>query len=181
MSESRKAMSTWLGTLARGGLLRADHEEAGVAVAAYVVGEDRLGELREWMTSQPAEVTAREQRGAVEVCIWMAHADRKMDPEETHLLRQIVMESDLDEETRDELVQASHDPPSLDGIEQRVTHPVLRELLLALSWELAAADGGVADSERDFHVGLARRLQVGEDRAQEIRDSITQRLSAPPG
>ena len=115
------------------------------------------------------------------MCIWMAHADRKMDPEEAHLLRQIVMESDLDEEARDELVQASHDPPSLDGIEERVTHPVLRELLLALSWELATADGRVSDAERAFHVGLAKRLQVDENRAEEIRDSVTQRLSAPPG
>lgn len=174
-------MATWLGTLARGGVLRAEHEEAGVAVASYVVGEERLGELRQWMTAQPAEVVAREQRGAIEVCTWMAHADRRVDPEEAHLLRQIVLESDLDEETRDALVQASHDPPSLEGIESRVTHPVLRELLLALSWELATVDGRVSDAERDFHVGLAKRLGVDAGRAEELRGSVTERLSAPPG
>jgi hypothetical protein len=165
-------MSTWLGALAKGGLLDNDHEEAGHAVAAFVVGDERLEELRRWWKAQPDADVARETRGAIEICIWMANADRRLDPEEAHMLRAIVLESQLDEDTQDELVAAIHDLPSLDGIEERLTHPVLRELLLALAWELAAADGRIDLRERDFHVGLALRLGIDDARAREIREAI---------
>ena len=137
MSDSSMAMSTWIGALSSGGVLRGELEEAGVTVAAYVVGEDRLSELREWMVQQPKDVIAREQVAAIQVCIWMANADRNLDPEESHLLQQIIMNSGLDADTQDQLVTEVHDPPSLEGLEERLTHPVLRELLLGLSWELA--------------------------------------------
>ena len=68
--------------LAHGGVLRSDLEEAGVTVAAYVVGEERLSELREWMTKQSPDVLAAQRVAAVEICIWMANADRNLDPEE---------------------------------------------------------------------------------------------------
>ena len=83
-------MSTWIGALSSGGVLRGELEEAGVTVAAYVVGEDRLSELREWMVQQPKDVIAREQVAAIQVCIWMANADRNLDPEESHLLQQTL-------------------------------------------------------------------------------------------
>jgi hypothetical protein len=169
-------MSTWLGALAKGGLLASDHEEAGHAVAAFVVGDERLEALRAWWEAQPADVVAREKRGAIEICIWMANADRRLDPEEAHMLRAIVLESHLDEDTQDELVASIHDLPSLEGIEDRLTHPVLRELLLALAWELAAADGEIDVRERDFHVGLALRLGIDEARAREIREAISAEL-----
>jgi hypothetical protein len=179
MTDSRLAMATWLGTLAKGGVLgdaqgdaNAPHREAGDAVAAFVVGDEALATLRRWWKAQPPEVVAREKRGAIEICIWMANADRRLDPEEAHMLRAVVLESGLDEDTQDELVAAIHDPPSLAGIEERLTHPVLRELLLALAWELASADGQIDLRERDFHVGLAKRLGVPEARAREIRDAI---------
>jgi len=171
-------MSTWLGTLSRGGIIRDPHEEAGVAVAAYVVGEDRLSQLREWMASEPEEVRTREQRGAIQVCFWTAHADREVAEEERDLLRQIVLASELPEGERSTLLEQSEEP-SLRGIEKRVTHPVLRELLLALSWELAAADGRIHDMERAFHQGLAKRLEIPEGRAAEIRESIGEQVGGP--
>ena len=45
---STAAMSSWIGTLARGGVVKHPIEEAGLAVAAFVVGEDKLDELRAW-------------------------------------------------------------------------------------------------------------------------------------
>ena len=45
MMQATSAMSTWIGTLARGGVL-SGAEAAGLAVAAFVVGEERLDELR---------------------------------------------------------------------------------------------------------------------------------------
>lgn len=176
ISDAQKAMASWLGALARGGVLGDSWEQAGQAVAAFVVGEAELDELRGWFAAQPAEVATRERRAAIEVCIWMAHADRNVDVEETHLLRQIIGSSLLDEDTQDELVREAHEPPSLAALEKRLTHPVLRELLLALCWELASADGRVDRSERDFYTGLARRLGVGDVRAAEIQRAIGERV-----
>lgn len=155
-------------------------EAAGLAVAAYVVGEERLDALRTWFDEQSVDVAVREKQAAIEICIWMANADRNLDPEEAYFLKQLVMASQLDDDTVDALVSAVHDPPSLDDLEERLTHPVLRELMLALSWELAGTDGHVDRAEAAFHEGLAKRLGIDELRADELRASMTARLSAPP-
>jgi uncharacterized tellurite resistance protein B-like protein len=178
--DSRMAMSTWVGALGRSGLLRNDVERAGVAVATFVVGEERIEELRAWLRKAPTDVLRREKRAAIEVCIWMANADRRLDPEEAHFLRALVSDSGLDDDTVDELVESIHDLPSLDGIELRLTHPTLRELMLALAWELASADGTVDRLEEAFHVGLAKRLGVESSRATELRDAVVQRISLTP-
>jgi len=181
MSKSTLAMSSWLGSLARGGVLKGgDVGAAGMGVASYVVGAEALDALRQWMEQQPADVVTRERRAAVEVCIWMANADRQLDPEESHLLSEIIGRSGLDEDTMDELVAEVHDPPSLAKIEEKLTHPTLRELMLALAWEMAESDGEVAPSEADFYTGLAKRLGVDDARAQEIRSSVMARVSQPP-
>lgn len=173
-------MSTWVGALAQSGIVKGAVENAGVAIATYVVGESRVEELRGWLSSQTPDVVVREKRAAIEVCIWMANADRKLDPEEAYFLRTIIGESGLDDDTVDELVQAVHDMPSLDDIEDRLTHPVLRELMLALAWDLATSDGSVDRLEEAFHVGLAKRLGIESSRAAELRDAVTQRLSLAP-
>lgn len=173
-------MTTWLGTLAAGGVLDGAHAQAGVTVAAYVVGEEAVAALRGWMSEESAETVRREKRAAIEVCIFMANADRKLDPEEAHMLRQIIGSSGLDEDTVDDLVAAVHSPPALDGIEERLTNATLRELMLALSWEMATADGDVDESESALYDDLARRLEVEAERALELRSAVTVRLSAPP-
>jgi uncharacterized tellurite resistance protein B-like protein len=167
------AMTGWLGTLGRSGLI--DHDGSagtGQAVASYVVGEEAIASLRSFFDKAPPEVRDREKRAAIEVCIWMVHADRQVDPEEVNLLREIIGRSGLSEDVQDELVSESHEPPSLADLEERLTHPVLRELLLALSWELATSDGSVAKSERDFYTGLSKRLGISAERAAEIQRAI---------
>ena len=181
MSDAQSAMTTWIGTLAHGGLLTSPLEEAGVTVAAYVVGEERLSELREWLVAQPAEELVKQRVAAVEICIWMANADRNLDPEEAHLLKEIILWSELDDDTQDRLVEAVHEPPSLEGIEERLTHPVLRELMLALAWELAHADGKLAGREEAFLTGLAKRLEIAPERARELHAAITDRIGQLPG
>ncbi|MBX3246401.1 MAG: TerB family tellurite resistance protein [Myxococcales bacterium] len=180
MSEAQSAMTTWIGTLAHGGLLRTPLEEAGVTVAAYVVGEERLAELREWMLGQSKETLREHQIAAIRICIWMANADRELDPEESHLLREIITNSDLDEDTQDALVAEVHDPPSMVGIEDQLVHPVLRELMVALAWELACSDGSVAPSEEAFAAGIGKRLGVDAWRVDELRHAVTDRVSQPP-
>jgi tellurite resistance protein len=173
MKEASKAMATWVGTLARGGVLYDSDEEAGVAVAAYVVGEGRLSDLREWMRAQPADRVRREQEAAIAACIWMAQADRQLDPSERELLEEIVNHSGLDYETQERLVASIDGAPSVEGLPRTDSHPVLRELLLALAWELALADGRIDQSERDFYGELATRLEVDPARAAEVRDALS--------
>lgn len=171
---AQRAMAGWLGHLARGGVL-SDADASG-AVASFLVGEERVDELARWFAAQAPERQQQERRAAVEVCIWMAHADRDVSPDERLLLRELVSRSGLDEDTQDELVTAVHEPPPIEGVEKRLTHPVLRELMLALAWELAMADGRVDGAERALHADLAARLDVDDARAQEIRDAVASRL-----
>ena len=179
-NDASLAMATWVGALAEGGVLTSGHAEAGATVAAYVVGAERLASLRAWMTEQSPEVVAREKHAAIELCIYMANADRNLDPEESFLLQRIVSESGLDEDAIDGLVAQVHAPTHLDGLETRLTHPVLRELMLALAWELACSDGAIDEAESAVFDELVTRLAVDPARAEELKDAMTARLSAPP-
>lgn len=171
-------MATWIGTLARGGVIRSADADAGAVVAAYVVGEGKLDELRTWLSSLLPDQLHREQRAAIEVCIWMACADRELGGEERAMLREIVQASGLPETDASELLAVTEagDLPSLKTLAKRLTHPVLRELMLALAWELACADGRIARAESDFYTGLAKRLEVDPARAEEIRESVSGRI-----
>lgn len=173
--ESERAMAGWLGALGKAGLIDAG-TDTSTAVAQYVVGQDAMTSLRDFFESATPEVRERERRAAIEVCIWMMHADRNVDPEEVALLREIIGRSGLSDDVQDELVTSTHEPPSLEGIESRLTHPVLRELLLARSWELASVDGNVSGPERDFYTGLSKRLGVTAVRAAEIQRAIAERV-----
>lgn len=172
-------MTTWVGALSSSGVLEPDDgdAEAGGAVAAYVVGEDRVEELRAFFRdAAPAEI-ARERRAAVEAVIGMAQSDRDVHPEERHLLSRLVARSGLDEDTQDELVMRVHEPQEITDLGERLTHPVLRELMLALAWELALADGRIDEAETTFYRSLAEQLGVEPERAEEIAGSVAGRLA----
>ena len=170
-------MATWVGTLARGGVLEAEGDAAaGEAIAAYVVGEKALEELHRFFGSASFDEATRERRAAVEVCIAMAHADREVQPEERELLHEIVADSGLPAEVLAELTAMVREPTSLEGLEDRLTQPVLRELMLALCWELAMADERIDPAETTFFDRLARQLSVAPERARELRDAIADRL-----
>lgn len=172
-----RAVASWVGTLASGGLITDEHQEAGLSVAAYVVGESRLGDLREWIIALDRDAVVTAQRAAIETLIWMANADRNLDPEEAHMLKEIIMRSKLDADTQDELVEAVHNPPELDQLAVRIGHPVLAEMLVALSWELADADGDISRSEETFMNDLAKKLGVDSERVAEIRDAVVARVA----
>lgn len=175
MSEARKAMQGWMGALARGGVIDADAGDLD-PVAALVVGHAELAELSAWLRSQTDAVRERERRAAIEVCIWMANADRSLDPAELEMLRGLIGSSGLPLEIQAELSASIEDPPSLAELETRLTHPILRELMLALAWEMASADGSIARSESAFLTGLARRLDVAPARTAEIQRAIAERV-----
>jgi uncharacterized membrane protein YebE (DUF533 family) len=177
-TETTRAVASWIGTLASGGLITDPHQEAGLSVAAYVVGESRLSDLREWLLSQDEATVRTAQKAAIETLTWVANADRKLDPEESHMLKEIIMRSRLDADTQDELVSAVHDPPSLDELSVRIGHPVLAELLVALSWELSDADGDISRGEEAFLTGLAKKLGVTEQRSAELRDAVVAQVAS---
>jgi hypothetical protein len=172
-----RAMEGWLGTLGHVGVIDADSDDEGAtALATFVVGEEGVASLRSFFAKATPDVRERERRAAIEICIWMMHADRQVDPEEVAMIREIIGRSGLSDDVQDELVQGTHEPPSLEGIEDRLTQPALRELLLALCWELASIDGTVAKAERDFYTGMSKRLGVGAARAAEIQRSMAERV-----
>jgi uncharacterized membrane protein YebE (DUF533 family) len=163
------AMQRWVELLGAGGVV----EACGAATTGRApITEAQIAELQTWLAAQPPEVRKRERQAAIEVCIWMANADRNLDAEEAAMLKTVIDRSGLDDDTKDGLVSAVHDPPSLMDLEERLTHPVLRELMLVLAWELAKADGTVARAEAAFFEGLAKRLGVSAARAAELQAAV---------
>ncbi len=180
--DARRAIETWVGALASGGVLAepdADagpDDKAGRALAKFVLGEAGVTDLHAFLTSADEATAVRERCAASEVCIWMAHADRELHPEERRMLENLVAASRLSEDRRASLVAAIDAPPPLDGIEERLTHPVPRELIMALAWELALSDGTVDAEEEALFLRMATRLDVSMNRAQELRHAMDQRI-----
>lgn len=167
------AMATWVGALARGGLLIGHTEEEGAMLAHRVLGDDELTRLRTWFAAQPPQVVERERRGAIHACIWMAHADREVAPEEVALLEEVIRHSDLSPEAQAELGKAIQAPLDPAAIAEELTQHGLRELVLALTWELAKIDDRFDDDERAAHHDLAEAFGVSDARAREIEALVT--------
>ena len=163
------AMATWVGALARGGVLLNDTEEEGAHVALGILGEEGLSSLREWFASQTPDVVDRERRGAIHACIWMAQADREIATEEIELLQQVIESSELPPKVCEELEAAIDEPLEPEDIAEELTQPGLRELMLGLTWQLAMIDDSLHDAERSAHEELAEVFEVGDERAAEIR------------
>ncbi len=171
-SFAETAIATWIGVLSRGGILRGELEEAGVAVAAYLVGEGRLSALREQLLTLSPDEVEREQVAALQVCIGAAHADREVATSELELLRDMVRRTDLKPAAVKSLLAQVDAPPDVEAAAKLIRQPALQELLLALVWELAVADGRIDPRERAFYDRLAAFFQVDEPRAKEIRQAI---------
>lgn len=166
------AMATWVGALARGGVLFSQEEEDGAQLALAVLGEEGLVRLRQWFSSQTADVVERERRGAIHACIWMAHADREVATQEVELLEQVIGHSDLPPKVQEELVAAIDEPLEPEDIAEELTQQGLRELVLGLTWELAVIDNRVHDEERSAHHELAEAFKVEDERAEAIREAV---------
>jgi tellurite resistance protein len=161
-------MATWVGALARGGLLFGREEEEGAELAVRLLGEDALMALREHFASQPPPVIDRERSGAVRACIYMAQADRELADAEIELLAEIIAHSDLSMVARRELEAAIRQPQDAQTVASELTQPGLRELILALGWMLAKADGRIDEEEQRAHLALAEAFGIGPARVAEI-------------
>lgn len=172
-----EAIASWLGALTDGGVLSAS-AHAGRAVAAYVLGEASLRRLRsdfEKLTPMQAEA---EKVAVIETCLWMASCDRVVAPEEKALLMEMIQCSGLPPEGQAGLEAAIGSRPAISDIDRRIHVYELREMLLAMCWELAIADGRVDPLESGFFKGLTKRLGITEDRAREIQRAVDGQIVA---
>jgi uncharacterized tellurite resistance protein B-like protein len=167
-----ESVERWLGVLGTG-VLRDRADEQSVLAAARVVGEDRLDDLRKWFAGQPRDRSAAVRSAVIECCLAIVHADRVVQPAERSAMEALIERSHLDLERRRALKAAVDKPPRpLDLAIRDVAHPVLRELLLVLAWELARADGKLDDAERGMYGLLAAKLGVAPERAAELRGAL---------
>ena len=172
MTSPIEAMATWVGALVRGGILMGHEEEMGAILAQVVLGPDGLVELREWFAAQPPEVVRRERRGAIHACIFLAQADRDIAAEEVALIERVIAHSDLQPEDERALMAAIEVPLAPQLIASELTQPGLRDLTLALSWQLAASDHVLDADEASAHLTLARVFGVSEKRLETIRQAV---------
>ncbi|MBI2897796.1 MAG: TerB family tellurite resistance protein [Deltaproteobacteria bacterium] len=170
-----EAIASWLGALTDGGVLSAS-AYAGRAVAVYVLGEETLRRLRSAFDKLTPEQAEDEKVAAIETCLWMAAADRFVAPEERMLLVEMIACAGLSPETKAALEGEIGDQPSLADLELRLGTYELRELLLAMCWELAVADGRIDRMETGFYRGLAARLGVTPERSESIRAAVQAEL-----
>ncbi len=176
MDDTSLAIATWLGTLVRAGAVSCENEAAGQALAAAVVGEAALEDLREWLEAQSHEVRSREQEAAIEALIHMALVDRELHADEEELLLALIENADLTKGAQKALVRRIAAPRALEEVAERLTHPTLRELLLTMGWEMALADGRIDPAERDLYNRMARLLDISPARANELRDALHARV-----
>jgi tellurite resistance protein len=165
------AMITWVGALGAREPAT-DEEKKGEALAASVLGDEKLAALRSFFRDEAPEVVERERRAAVAACTWMARADRDVTDEEDELLSEVIAQSGLPFDSQLALLATVARPWPLEKIAAELTQPGLRELMLALAWKIAKADDEVAAAERNAHGALAEAFGIDETRARELRDRV---------
>lgn len=172
MDDALEAAARWLGILSTGMLVGAQ-DEASAKTLQRVLGAPALKALREWFSSADPALTREARIAAVEACIAIVRADRSVGDTEREAVEQIILRSELDEETQEKLRMHIDTDVSLDGIGARLAQPALAEALLVLAWQLAKADGRVQDDEAGVYGVLADKLGVSPTRASELRSIST--------
>jgi tellurite resistance protein len=153
MKQIADEVARWLGIFTTGTLVSAD-DERSLQRAAEVLGEPRVGELREWFEATDEAQVRAAKCAVIEAAIAFAHADREVDDAERDVVARLVQLA-----TR----------PDLETLAQRITHPGLRELTLVIAWQVATADADIDEHERGMYGELAKRLGVEPDRAKTLR------------
>ena len=183
MPLTSSAIDTWVSLLSGGGLLRSEREAAGALLAARVVGEARLAELRDYLEARSEAELAAIRSSAIELCIWMMVADRVIVPAERDLLVELVRTGELgasDERRAKELLQQAlgdiRTLPHPETLAARLDHPVLRALMRALASYVAEADGFVDALEGASFSRLCGIFGVESAVAARLR----QALAGPP-
>ncbi len=172
MTEALDSAARWLGILSTGMLVGAADEEAAKLLRS-VLGGPALSGLRQWFHDADPSVAREARIAAVEACIAIVRADRTVGDTEREAVENIIMHSELDEETQASLRKHIDTDVSLDGIAARLSQPALAEALLVLAWQIAKADGRVQDVEAGVYGTLADKLGVTPTRASELRSLLS--------
>ena len=160
-------MATWLGSLLRG-----DDFGTDVALVTGILGAEGLARLRAWIAEQPDDLVVREKVGAIHACIWMVQADRETHPSEVQALQDVIAKSELPWGEQTKLLAALNQPMTPETIAADLSNPQLRELMLAVAWEMARADGRVDEGEISAYEELAAAFGVTLARSEEIRAAV---------
>ncbi len=173
-------VTTWIAVLSDSGLLHGERQAQGVAAAARIVGEERLAELRGWLSTQHPAFIERQRSAAIELCIWMSVVDRVLDPREREMLKEIILSTQLKSEESERLLAllttALGDVRRIAHVEtlaEVLDHPTLRELMLAMTWSVAMIDGFVDDLEVANYHRLAAIFGVEPAAAQRIQELLS--------
>jgi len=175
MNNATQAIASWLGAVSSG-MSGGALDDLGLTLAEYVLGGDAVGALSEWFAQLDEARRVDVQAAVIETCIFMAHVDRDLHPAERALIEETIHRSALDPATRAELRERVFEAGAPPRLAERLGHPVLRELALALAWELVLADDRVRIEEYEGHVWLSEQLGVPPDRVAALRDAISLRI-----
>jgi uncharacterized tellurite resistance protein B-like protein len=171
MDDVADSAARWLGILGSGVLI-GEEAERSARRAQQVLGAEPLADLRRWFDALDPETARDAKLAVVEACIAMIHADQKVTDLERDLLDRIVRRAEFDIETESAVLARIDAPPPLEAIVPRIPHPVLREVALLMSWQIAMADGRTAMEEYQAYGVLADRLGIPPRRASELRDRM---------
>ncbi len=172
-------VARWINLLSGSALLFGEGAEEAAAAAALLVGEDELARLREHLATLSHDQVEELRTSAVEIAIWMAVADRVVDPRERRALVDLIDQAELPQEAAQRLQELSRQAlgdvrrlSHLETLAERAEHPPLRELFLGIAWHVAIADGFVDDLERQSFERLSAIFGVDPPRADAIRAAV---------
>jgi uncharacterized tellurite resistance protein B-like protein len=114
----------------------------------------------------------------------MVKADGVFDQEEKTAIEQLLANPQINDHDRKRVLAAMDNISTFeDVINQNLLSDkksekaeIKRKLLLSLTWEIAKADGKVAEVEQELHDRMAKILQVDAQTVHEIRRLITPKL-----
>lgn len=118
----------------------------------------------------------------------MLKADGKLTEEEQLAVMQLLNNPKIGQKDKSRVRVALDTNDSFDDIvsknllheEKKDKLEIKRRLLLAITWEIAKADGHIDDKEKELHDRMAKILQVPQNVVDEIRRIITPSLFIKP-
>ena len=110
----------------------------------------------------------------VRFLIAVAHADGRLDDQETEALQVAIVRLTISEEERERLESELKNPGSIDSSARRLEREEDKMFVLLHGLRVALADGNYDKKERKRIEALARKLEI----SSEILDGLESQVSA---
>ena len=118
----------------------------------------------------------------------MVRVDGEFSEDEKLAIQQLLANPKIQQKDKDRVKEAFDAHDSFDDIlaknllyEQKEEKVLIkRKLILAITWEIAKADGKVDENEISLHNRMAKILQVPQETVTEVRRLITPKLLLQP-